>query len=449
MTTEEKKSVGPRIVNGLYVFPPQISLDSRGRKRFCNFFVSLVLGHGTLRDQNWSDDDETRVSIRPEYISGEVPLPENTVAAYWSETGIEGGKTLRSAPTYIAKGKNLDKKNATNALTQAIADVQSRWDKKARKGGGVTDVSELTVVQSGRVKPMALHEFPPQPADGKFDISNQNYWSEGTLIYVSPKADGNRMMSSITPTASGPVVDLWGRAGDVPPNPMTKIREELARLYQMAGLTGTVIFDGEAYKPGMEHQEINSIYMNASANADALEYWIFDVVTDGNYSERIAWLSTILPRADCPRLILVPAHLERTSAGIEKRYKDYLRNGFEGAVLRLLDGKYEAGTRREVRSKYVLKLKPEYDAEFEIVGYTEGAGRDKGALIWVLKMPASDKTFTVRPKGTIEDRRALYSEMPTRFESAFKGKMMRVLFGDTTSDGIPRFPRAVGVREHM
>lgn len=139
----------------------------------------------------------------------------------------------------------------------------------------------------------------------------------------------------------------------------------------------------------------------------------------------------------------------RSSAEIEAAFRAHLAMGYEGSVVRMPNGTYEAGVRKEVRSKNVIKLKPDYDAEFKIVGYSEGVGQDAGAIVWELECidaAGVPKTFKARPKGSIEGRRALFAQMPERFASDYLGKMMTVYYGDTTADGIPRFPRAGQVR---
>ncbi len=464
--TKDVAEARPTITDGVYALVPQLSLNQRGQQRFIKLFVRLVPGPGRLTEKNWELTDEPGVPILAEYITGALPLPAGVVAASWSETGQVGGKTLRSAPTYVAFGKNIGRSNETNVLTQAISEQVSEWNKNARKRGAVTDATQLGVVQNDRVKPMALHSFPAQPADKPFDISGSGFWAPGELIFISPKADGNRMVArvSVGPVAgasaasgSDVTVDLWGRAGDAPRNPLTKIRAQLAAIGRgvlaagpsgVGGVALPITFDGEVYAHGVRHQLINGTYMNEGADADFLEYWVFDIIGPGTFTERYRQLTAIMARrpADHSNIKLMPAELVSTVAEIEGKYRGFLAAGYEGAVLRKPDGLYQAGTRKEVRSKDVLKLKPEYDAEYEIVGFKAGVGNDSGALIWELKMPDSARTFSVRPRGTIEERRALFAKMPAEFDAEYRGKMLRVIYGDTTADGVPRFPRADEIR---
>jgi hypothetical protein len=434
----EVKTLG-ELKNGVYEFTPLYALNSRGQTRFSNIFIRFIVGDGEIKDSNWDLDNEEQVDIESAHLDKSEEIPEDVIAALWTETGQEGGKTLRSSPTYIRSGKNLGKKNATNVLTQAISDGRSKWNKNKRKSGYVEDKAQLTVVQSGRIKPMALHELPPQAEDEKFDITGTTYWNEGDPMYIGHKSDGNRMMA-----AKG---DLWGRGGDTPPNPLTHIREQLAPLFVKYP---KIILDGEIYKHGIEHQLINGTYMNAKTDASQLDYVVFDAVLpdrDTPFEKRVEFLRELLgEQKNHPNIILNDVELVSTSDEIETKYKAYLADGYEGAVLRKPDSKYDVGIRKEKRSKTALKLKPVFDKEFEITGFKDGKGKDSGALIWILKMPDSNKTFFSRPKMTIDERRKLFDHMKDNFDSDYKGKPMRILYGDTTKDGMPRFSRAVGVR---
>jgi hypothetical protein len=455
--TDASSPAEHKIISGVYTLAPQVSLNARGQQRFSRQYVILVEAPGKINDTNWEIGTERTIPIVEEYISGKLPVPAGYVAAYYSETGQYSGKILRSAPTYVSVGKNLGKKNATNIVQQAISESETKWNKNARKGGYVvesdTAAEDLATVQSGRVKPMALHEFPPQPSDGKFDISGTSYWKEGQELYSSIKYDGNRLVASVD-LGRVPVVDLWGRPGDTPPNPLSHIRSQLEAFVraQPAELElKNIIFDGEIWAPGIKHQDINGIFMNAAADSSILTFRIFDIIdTEAPFKKRYVRLVEMFGRlaVEFPNIVLVKEDIVSRSAQIEKIYKSAIAAGHEGLVLRHPDGMYEAGTRKEVRSKYVLKLKPVYDSEFEIVGYKSGEGRDAGAIIWILRMP-NGREFSARPAETLEERRALYDLMAEKFETEYRGRMLRVSYGDTTALGVPRFPRVIGFRDRI
>ena len=66
-------------------------------------------------------------------------------------------------------------------------------------------------------------------------------------------------------------------------------------------------------------------------------------------------------------------------------------------------------------------------------------GKEAGAVIWRCQM--GEAVFTVRPTGTIGDRKAL-------FERAEKliGHRLTIKYQGLSKDGVPRFPVGKGIR---
>lgn len=456
----ETKDVIPenKIIDGIYTFAPQVALNTSGKRIFSKQFIRLVEAPGRINQSNWDMNDESSIPIVQEYITGILPVPTGYVAALYGHTGQDGGKTLVSAPTYVATGKNLGKKNATNIIQQAISDGQSKWNLNARKKGYVTlgSEAELGTVQSDRPKAMALHSLPAQPMEGKFDISGTKFFTPGRPMYMSIKYDGNRLSAAgIRRAGSQPEydIDLWGRPGDTPPNPLAHIRAQLVEFMKanMSAADNKIILDGEVWAPGIEHQLINGIFSNAAAPSEMLKFMVFDVMIpdmpfEARYAKLLSWFSKAPEKY--PDLVLVAESLSGEPAVIEKFYRAALTAGHEGVVLRDPKGLYEMGTRKEIRSKSVVKLKPVMDAEFKIVGFKSGEGRDAGSIIWILRTDTG-KEFAARPAETLEERQAMYKDALVSFETKYLGKMLRIAFGNLTPDGIPRFPRVIGIREQM
>lgn len=449
-----------KIIDGIYTFVPQVALNAAGKRIFSKLFVRLVATPGKINSMNWEMSDEPSIPIVEEYITGILPIPMGYVAALYGHTGQESGKVLVSAPTYVATGKNLGKKNATNIIQQAISDGQSKWNLNARKKGYVPassdSAAELGTVQADRPKAMALHSLPAQPEDGKFDISGTKFFTEGRPMYMSIKYDGNRLSAAGIRRASSQSeydIDLWSRPGDTPPNPLVNIRAQLVEFMKanMSADVTKIILDGEIWASGLEHQLIQAIFSNAAAPAGELKFMVFDVMIPGvPFETRYAMLSSWFSKAPhkYPDLVLVTETLATKSQDIEKFYRAALAAGHEGVVLRDPKGLYEMGTRKEIRSKSVVKLKPVMDAEFEITGFKSGEGRDAGSIIWILKTDTG-KEFSARPAETLEERQALFKDAASNFETKYRGKMLRIAFGNLTPDGIPRFPRVIGIREQI
>jgi hypothetical protein len=125
---------------------------------------------------------------------------------------------------------------------------------------------------------------------------------------------------------------------------------------------------------------------------------------------------------------------------IEARRDQFIHQGYEGLIARNLNSTYQMKT----RSVHLLKFKTFYDSEFQIVDFCEGNGSDKGAIIYVC-LSSKNKRFKVRPMGTVEERRALFTDG----ESSL-GKYLTVRYQTMNpKTGIPRITKGICVREDL
>jgi ATP-dependent DNA ligase len=130
----------------------------------------------------------------------------------------------------------------------------------------------------------------------------------------------------------------------------------------------------------------------------------------------------------------------------------YVEEGYEGLMLRNKAGPYKVG----FRSKDLQKYKEFQDDEFEVIGFSEGDGVEKGCVIWTCETKKGD-SFSVRPRGTHEERRDLY-----KIAKSMVGKKLTVRFQELTEDGrssssssaaggtggVPRFPVGIAFRDY-
>ena len=127
----------------------------------------------------------------------------------------------------------------------------------------------------------------------------------------------------------------------------------------------------------------------------SLSYVVFDLLTAKEFDarkcsrtlvQRRALLKAKMPPKRCFTGIVAGFNVEKP-ADVERLMKEFVKAGFEGAVLKDLDAPYAFR-----RSSAWLKVKPFKSGDYKIVGYEEGKGRLKGTL---------GKILVKGPKGTV------------------------------------------------
>jgi DNA ligase-1 len=133
----------------------------------------------------------------------------------------------------------------------------------------------------------------------------------------------------------------------------------------------------------------------------------------------------------------VPTERIESDESFRSFFSTYIEAGFEGIMLRTLNGVYRTG----YRSKDLQKYKEFQEEEFKIIGYDQGTGRDEGTVIWLCETELG-KPFSVRPRGTMELRKEWYKNGPQ-----YVGKKLTVIFQERSEQGVPRFPVGKAVRD--
>ena len=163
-----------------------------------------------------------------------------------------------------------------------------------------------------------------------------------------------------------------------------------------------------------------------------IQYWIYDCPSfNGTFSKRAVFLKTLnLPKC----CVLVSTELARTEAEVMELYKQYINDGFEGQMLRVLDSPYQSK-----RSSNLLKHKSFFDAEFEVKGVKEGIG-NLSNKVGTLQFEIDGKPFSSAVNGTHE-----YLEELWKNKDELVGQTATIKYFELTSDGIPRFPKVIQI----
>src|SRR5271169_2708012 len=94
--------------------------------------------------------------IEDEMLASPVADLDGHTAEITVETKQVDGKVRDVVPTYVDRGKNISKKNATNALTQALRDALGRYNKHKKRA----DIVEAPKEKPGTKKETANAEAP-------------------------------------------------------------------------------------------------------------------------------------------------------------------------------------------------------------------------------------------------------------------------------------------------
>jgi len=147
-----------------------------------------------------------------------------------------------------------------------------------------------------------------------------------------------------------------------------------------------------------------------------------------------------------PKLKKVESYVVQDEDAAWDLQKQFLDEGYEGAMIRNLHSKYKFS-----RSADLLKMKNFQDAEFKIVGATDAGGGHSGAIMWTCETTDDDGKkvqFQVTPMGTIADRRKLFQEYE-KDPSQFIGKEMTVRYmGLNPKTNIPNIAKGVAIRDY-
>lgn len=359
--------------------------------------------------------------------SWQISVNGAAIIETWGEIG---GKQQSTSDT-IKEGKNLGRANATTPEEQALLEAEAKWTKKLsghnyNESREAAEKGESSNAVEGGVLPMLAHKYSEQGDKIKWPA------------FAQRKYDGARMTA--VPTPEG--VTLWSRTRkqmfSVP-----HIQKALDRLWSVFGTP--VVLDGEcysdAYKDKFEklmHFIRQSKYIPGS---EVVEYHIYDCVVEGMpFSERIAKLRRLLtnePKGTPLKLVetIEVADEDELLLAFEK----FRAEGMEGAMVRNAAGLYVPR-----RSYDLQKVKEFDDAEFPIVGVTEGRGKMQGRAVFVCETSKGIQ-FEAKMKGEIAKLKQYWDNPKLAV-----GKKLTVQYqGLTTKNKVPRFPVALRLAEAL
>jgi len=348
-----------------------------------------------------------------------VELNPDDSATIIINSGYVGGK-IREIPKLIKKGKNIGKVNETTPFQQAEFEAQSKWNAKRDEN------YELEMIDPNNYTPrIMLPQLAKAPGAGKIVYP----------AYIQPKLNG---VCNLAELCSDSNFDNWFLQHHTKGGHLFKTLEHLDEwLIQLDAMAPV---HGELYVHGWSLQKIGGYTKKIKPDQHVLEYWLYDIAwMEVTFKYRIKWLEFNIAQLSnavggCP-IKFTPTEIVNNYAEAKVFHDKCVQNGFEGAMLKNVNGMYMF----QYRSNDIEKVKDYQDSEFEIIGGKEGTGTDAGCVVYRC-ITENGGEFDARPRGTVEDRKQMFINLPNDI-----GKMLTVRFAEYSEDGIPLQP--VGVPE--
>ena len=209
-------------------------------------------------------------------------------------------------------------------------------------------------------KPMLAHKFDNSRVD----------WSKP--VYIQPKLDGVRCLF----TKDG----AYSRTGKQFKN-LAHIELVLIPFFKQYP---DVILDGELYNHELKNdfEKIISLVRKQKPTADdrleakeLVQFHVYDYFDNNVYDVYKGRMHSLVNTAIYDMQIkYVPAYLVDSYNYARKMHADFLKQGYEGSIIRL-NGIYKHG-----RSYDLMKFKDFSDTEATIIGYELGKGKRTGTL---------------------------------------------------------------------
>jgi DNA ligase-1 len=335
-----------------------------------------------------------------------------------TERGQVGGKINSDGGKLITKGKNIGKANETTPEEQALDEAQSKWNKKKDEG-----YFESIEEAQGELVLLPMLAYPYEKR--KHNI----VW----MAIGQPKLDGIRCLARS--------MSLISRKGKEFPH-LEHIREVVKVLPK------NIVLDGELYSHDITFEEITGIVRRETLNPGDDEKMkkillnVYDCIIldkpDATFEERYNVLSSIVKIINSSYITLVKNVELNSEEEMKQQHTVMVENGYEGIVIRNKNGVYAVNKRSQDLQKY----KHFQDAEYKVVGFTDGEGLESGCVIWKCITPEG-KEFSVRPRGTREERQEYFNN-----GDSYIGENLTVRFQELSSDSIPRFPVGITFRSY-
>lgn len=269
-----------------------------------------------------------------------------------------------------------------------------------------------------------MKKFSVQLA-GKFDFVEE--YDKGFPCLAAIKYDGFRCVA----IKKGDIIELKSRQGKDVSEFLPEIVEELSNIDQDFIVDGEIIADSFSKvqsRIGRKAENVEEI--------ESLQFVLFDILFLNNEKveqKRLSYrqhiLLNFLDNIDSEYIDSEEVHYCKNHDELKEIYQNACDRREEGIIIKLLDKDYK----RKSRNRW-YKVKPVYDATFELVGIERGTGKynnTTGAI------SVKDKNGVITSdvgSGLKDDERDAFWEMKQNGELDSKQIYLDVLFSEITKN---------------
>lgn len=352
------------------------------------------------------------------------------------EYGQIDGKLQECKREYLI-GKNRGKKNETTPVQQCFLETERKWKDKREKE------NYREYEEEKEFKDISILPILPMLAQ-TYQIESKKRHDIQFPCFVQPKIDGLRCLIYLNEKRE---IVCQSRTGGFF-HTVSHLSDQLQSILTNHNNHNDWVIDGELYTRNYPFEELAGLIKKKKLSENDkqrlldIDYYIYDayhrVETELPFRKRWEWIEkTFINIKNIKNINIVETQLVHSPLEFRHYFSLYVENGWEGIMLRNIDGVY----RTNYRSPDLQKYKEFIEEEFEIVGYKQGDGRDKGTVIWLCKTRGGDE-FCVRPRGTMEQRKMWYER-----GQEYVGKNLTVIFQEWSEHLIPRFPVGKAIRD--
>jgi DNA ligase-1 len=214
----------------------------------------------------------------------------------------------------------------------------------------------------------------------------------------------------------------------------------------------TYILDGELYSDTLSFNDISSRLNSEDGDLTSIYYCLYDILTTQEwtaqvgtqkYKDRIALIHKLVNTWNTPNVKAVEGKVINTVNELETYYKEKLAEGYEGLMLKDMDGLYQ-WKRVSCKSGIMMKLKPSDEYDGKIVKCEEGTGQCTGTLgAFIVKVEGIKNLVRVGSGYTQEARKEYWENKDKMIGQWIKVKAWEITEGNESL----RFPVFLSLRD--